>query len=152
APTVWGLETITLANALTSSSSVITVSAVQTINDIAPAPTRFSLANYLTFNNLPGGHPLNVVDGPVVNRFQTTQINSIPANNGSPWFPTLNFANRTFVTVNSIDTGDAITVNTPHAAAGLTGLTVNAAPNSNPANRQVIRLLGTTARVSTTIN
>jgi hypothetical protein len=84
------------------------------INDTAPA------ANF-TFNAGAGASTINVVNGPIVGGFQTVQIND----GGTSQFETLNFANKTNVTINGASGGSNITVNFSIAATGMAKLYLN---------------------------
>lgn len=79
------------------------------INDTAAVTT-------YTFNDF-GGTTLNVVDGPIVGGFQTTQIN------GSG-FETTNIANKTNVVINGQLPSTTYTVNNPTPATGMTRMLI----------------------------
>ena len=64
---------------------------------------------------------INIVDGPMVDGFQTTQINGGLA----PTFTTLNFANKSTLTINSGDGDDTFNVNNPNPANGLGQVNLN---------------------------
>jgi hypothetical protein len=111
---------------LYSGTSTISYANVQSISDPGVAPGRFSLANYLTFNASGLADTLSVVDGPVVSGFQTTRITS----NGAT-FTTLDFANRSYVTLNALDGNDTVTLNNPHPEANLFSMTVAGGAGTN---------------------
>jgi hypothetical protein len=72
-----------------------------------------------TFNDPTPGDQITILNGPVANGFQTTEISSSLNNS------TFEFANKTNVTVNDIGGGDTITINISNPAVGLTDLIVN---------------------------
>jgi uncharacterized repeat protein (TIGR01451 family) len=67
------------------------------------------------------GDTINVVDGPLVAGDQTVQVND----GGTGAFGLLNIANKTDLTVNGGAGSDAIGVNNPTAATGVSTITVN---------------------------
>jgi hypothetical protein len=71
------------------------------------------------FNDPTPGDQITILIGPIANGFQTTEI--ISSLNSS----TLEFANKTNVTVNDIGGGDTITITISNPAVGLTDLIVN---------------------------
>jgi hypothetical protein len=111
---------------LYSGTSTISYANVQSVSDPGIAPGRFSLANYLTFNASGVGDILSVVDGPVISGFQSTRITS----NGAT-FTTLDFANRSYVTLNTLDGSDTVTLNNPHPEASLFSMTVAGGVGAN---------------------
>jgi hypothetical protein len=86
---------------------------------LEPVNDTVGAANF-TFTAPVGATIINVVDGPIVG-VQTTQIND----GGTGAFESLNFANKTNVTINGGSGVNTINVNIPTPAAGLTNLTVN---------------------------
>jgi hypothetical protein len=72
----------------------------------------------LTINAFDGIGPLNVVDGPIISGFQTTQLNF-----GGAFVP-IDFTNSTHVTINGL-AGDTVFENFPDPATALVSLTVN---------------------------
>src|SRR5262249_549798 len=101
-------------------------------------------ANYLTFNVTYVGDDVGVVDGPMVNVFVTTQIDTIGTR------ATVNFANRNHVTVNALGGDDLAVLNNPKPEAALADLTVNDSPN--PSNPILVYVNATAADTLTTIN
>jgi hypothetical protein len=77
-----------------------------------------SSANF-TINESTPGDQITILNGPIVNGFQTTAISSSLNNS------TFEVANKTNVTVNDLGGGDTITLNISTPAVGLTGLIVN---------------------------
>src|SRR5262249_51785914 len=83
-----------------------------------------------TFNATDVGDEVNVVDGLAVNNAATTEVNS----GKSGTFATLDFAYKTFVTVNAGDGLDTVTLNNPTPAAYLVQLTIHAGRSSDRIN------------------
>jgi hypothetical protein len=102
----------------------ISYSNVQTLNDLSAQQPVF-LSSQLTFNAINGDDIINVVDGPQVAGFVTTQINS------GGTFATLNFMNRNDVTVNALDGHDQVELNDPYPETALRLLTVNGGAGLN---------------------
>jgi hypothetical protein len=129
------------------STVTITYSNVETLNDLS-LPALVLLPNQLTFNATNGDDAINVVDGPQVDGFMTTQISS------GGTFATLNFANRNDVTVNTLGGHDQVELDDPNPEPGLTSLTINAgAADSAQFNPEVIvNVDATVGGVATTIN
>jgi len=119
-----------------------------------------------SFNDSTPGDQVTILNGPIANGFQTTEIVSSLNNS------TFEFANKTNVTVNDIGGGDTITVNISNPAVGLTGLIVNGGngadaftvtpsatipftingegnPQSAPGNVLLVILAGTTGAILT---
>jgi hypothetical protein len=118
------------------------------------------------FNDPTPGDQISIFNGPIANGFQTTEISSSLNNS------TLEFANKTNVTVNDIGGGDTITINVSNPAIGLVDLIVNGGngadaftvtpsatipfaingegnPQSAPGNVLTVVLAGTTGAVLT---
>ena len=72
-----------------------------------------------TFTDSTPGDQITILNGPIANGFQTTEINSSLNNS------TVEFANKTNVTVHDIGGGDTITIDISDPAAGLADLIVN---------------------------
>ena len=83
---------------------------LEPITDTTPSAT-------FTINATAGGEEINVVDGAP----GTTQVNS----GGSGTFESIDFANKTNVTINGVGGTDIFTVNNPNPATGLTTMTFN---------------------------
>jgi hypothetical protein len=132
----------------------ITYANVQSISDQAVAPSGpFALANSLSFNAPAEPSELSVSDGQLLS-YGMTVISGTSLATGTPTCATLAFTNRNYATVNSADLTNTIVVNTSHAAAALTGLTINAGPGNSLGNYQSTQntyVLGTPAGVTTTI-
>jgi len=97
--------------------SKVTYSNLEVITDTT------SVTN-LIFNATAAGEQINVRDGQdgvPVTGFQTSQING----GNSPTFAPVNFANKTYVSVNGMAGADIITLDNPNPAAGLRSLTVD---------------------------
>jgi hypothetical protein len=124
-----------------------------------------SSVNFI-FNDPTPGDQVSILNGPIANGFQTTEISS--SLNDS----TLEFANKTNVTVNDIGGGDTITINVSNPGVGLTDLIVNGGngadaftvtpsatipfaingegnPQSAPGNVLTVILAGTTGAILT---
>ena len=69
---------------------------------------------------------INVVDGPVVDGFQTTQVNSASAS-----FESFNFANKTTVRIFCQGGADTVTLDNPNPANGLTTLVIDGGSDSD---------------------
>jgi hypothetical protein len=124
----------------------ITYSNVETLNDLS-LPALILLPNQITFNATNGDDAINVVDGPQVDGFMTTQISS------GGTFATLNFANRNDVIVNTLGGVDNIELNDPNPEAGLSDLTVNVgASNGDIIPPSTVNVDATAANTLTTIN
>jgi hypothetical protein len=127
-----------------------------------------SAANF-TINESTPGDQITILNGPIVNGFQTTAISSSLSNS------TFEVANKTNVTVNDLGGGDTITLNISNPAVGLTGLIVNGGngadvftvtpsvtipftingegnPQSAPGNVLTVILAGTTGAILTDTN
>jgi len=87
--------------------------------DIAPINDTTPAVSY-EFNAGPTKQ-INIVNGPIVSGFQTTQIDSGPAKT----FELVDIANKAVVTVNDNGGSDAITLNNPAVGAGTKEITVN---------------------------
>ena len=98
-----------------ATTTSLSYSGLQPINDTVPA-TNF------TFNTGPGNQSFQVVDGPIVRGFVTTQISSTSTPVG---FERVNFANKGNVVIQSQAGNDAIAVNNPTTATGLLTLQIN---------------------------
>ena len=94
-----------------------------------------------TDNATAAAESINIVNGPTVSGFQTTQVNS----GSSGAFELVNFANKTTVAVNDVSGADAITLDNPTPAAGLTTLNVNGGSTAG----DVVNVQATAAGVST---
>lgn len=94
--------------------------------NLEPVTDTIGSANYV-ITATAGGEEINVVDGPIVGTTQTTQVNS----GLSGTFESIDFANKTNVTVNSGGGADLFTVNIPNPAAGLATLTLNGSADAN---------------------
>jgi hypothetical protein len=108
----------------------LTYSNVQSITDVGVSPGRFSLPTYLTVNTGALADAVGVIDGPVAGGFQTTRV----AGKNTPFnvtFATLDFANRTYATVNTVANSATLSINNPHPEAGLFGLTANGGAGNN---------------------
>lgn len=75
------------------------------------------VAGTLIFNATAGADTINLVDGPA----GFSQIND----GGTAAFESIDFANKTAVTINGLDGGDLITINNPNQGTGLTTINVN---------------------------
>ena len=64
------------------------------------------------------GNTINIVDGPGIGSFTTTQINDA----GTFTFESIEFANKGKVTINGLDGSDIFNVNHPNPSTGLTSL------------------------------
>ncbi len=82
----------------------------------------------LLFQATAGNDSIGLTDGPVVNGFQTSSINSL---NGL--FVGLDFANKVFATVSGMGGQDSFTLTNPNPAAGLTQWTVNGGTTASAA-------------------
>lgn len=83
----------------------------------------------LLFQATAGNDSIGLTDGPVVNGFQTSSINSL---NGL--FVGLDFANKVFATVSGMGGQDSFTLTNPNPAAGLTQWTVNGGTTASAAS------------------
>ncbi|MFL6583541.1 MAG: hypothetical protein ACJ8KU_03370, partial [Chthoniobacterales bacterium] len=92
----------------------ITFTGLEPVNDTVSAAS-------LTFTAPAGATTVNIVNGPTVSGFTTTQIND----GGTGVFELLNFANKTNVTVNAGTGQNIVTIDNPNPATGLTNLTVD---------------------------
>jgi hypothetical protein len=125
---------------------------VRFITDQAAPPSGpFALANYVTFNAPRGPSNLSVSDGQLL-FYGMTEIDGTAPGTGTPTCATLAFTNRNYAALDSTNPDDTITVNTTRASAGLTGLTVNAAPDPNQFSPQAIYVLSTPANVATAVD
>lgn len=95
---------------------------VHNIDDTGPAPI---FANNLTFHATTGADVISIVNGLVIGGLQTMRISSA----GS--FTTVNFANRSSVTINGRDGNDSFSLNNPTRAAGLNALTLDGGNNDD---------------------
>ena len=86
---------------------------------------------------------LQVVNGPNITGFATTQIND----GGTGTFELVNFANKTNATVNTGSVGQTLVVNNSAAPPGLTNFTINASPLEDSIN-----IMGVPPGVVTTVN
>ena len=75
------------------------------VNDTTPAAS-------FTFNAPSNATKINVVNGPIVSGFTTTQVND----GGTGKFEALNFANKTSVTINAGSGVNPISINNGHPA------------------------------------
>ncbi len=89
-------------------------------SNLTPVSDTVPVGNF-AFNAPASSVALNVVNGPNVSGFNTTQIN----NAGTGSFELINFANKTNVTANSGLGSQVISVDNPVPGAGLSTLTVN---------------------------
>jgi hypothetical protein len=79
-----------------------------------------TVAASLTIDATAGAETINIIDGPVVNGFQTTEVNS-----ATNTFELVRFANKASVIVNGLQGADTININNPNPAVGLVNLDVN---------------------------
>jgi len=68
----------------------------------------------------PNPDTINVIDGPGIGIFNTTEVND----GGTAAFESVEFANKTTVTVNGLDGADTFTVNNPVPADGMTSMSL----------------------------
>jgi hypothetical protein len=87
---------------------------------LEPVNDTVAVANFI-FTAPNGATTVNIIDGPVVSGFQTTQIND----GGTGQFESVNFANKTSVTVNGGPGINTFNINNPTKAVGLNNLTVD---------------------------
>jgi autotransporter-associated beta strand protein len=127
-----GAGTLQYSGGASGNSGLITYS------NLTPVSDTTAETNY-TINTFGSPDTINVVNGPVVNGFQTDEVNSSPDDT----FELIDFANKTNVTVTGTD-NDTATVDYTTAAAGLATLTLDAAPTVN--------VLATPAAAATTVN
>ena len=121
---------------ITLDGSVITFSNLLPVFDTVPA------VNF-TFTAPASSTAINVVDGPVVSGFTTTQIDD----GGTGSFELINLANKANVTINSSTGAQSIVLDNPTAPAGVATLTINA----GAADDQVTAI-ATSPGVATTVN
>jgi hypothetical protein len=134
------------AGSINLDGSAINFTGLKPINDTTPVldftfnapPTSLSIAT------------VNIVDGPMVNGFQTTQINGV-SQTGATNFELVNFANKTNVTVNALGGTSAVpqivTVNNLIPAPRLTTLAVNTGAGSD-----LVTLTATPPNVALSVN
>jgi hypothetical protein len=104
-----GTGTITLDGA------TLDFTGLQPIDDTVPA------ANF-TFNSGPGAQSFQVIDGPTLKGFSTTEIVSTAT---PPGFELVDFANKSSVVVQTQAGNDTVVVNNPTAATGLVSFQIN---------------------------
>lgn len=114
----------------------ITFTGLEPINDTVAAGT-------LTINATAAAEEINVIDGPTVLGFATTQVNSGASNT----FELVNFANKPTVIINALDGVDTITVDNPNPGTGLTALTVDSGDGND-----LVSVRSTPASVATTLS
>jgi hypothetical protein len=95
-------------------------------SNLTPVNDTVPVTNF-TFTAPAASAALNVINGPVVSGFNTTQVNDL----GSASFELINFANKTNVTLNSGTGSSIVSINNPVPASGLTMLTANGSPSSD---------------------
>ncbi|MBY0514255.1 MAG: hypothetical protein K2P78_10135, partial [Gemmataceae bacterium] len=136
-PTGPNSGTITHVGGATGTAGLITFTGLEPVTDTTAA------ANF-TINATAGADAINVVNGAVLNGFQTIQVNS----GAVPTFELVNFANKTNVTIDATQGGaDTVLVNYTTNAAGLASLTVNTGALADTVN-----VTGTVAAVVTNVN
>jgi len=86
---------------------------------------------------------LEVVNGPPISSFATTQIND----GGTGAFELVNFAGKTNVTINTGMVGQVLVINNSVAPLSLTTLTINASPAADDIN-----IIAVPSGVATTVN
>jgi fibronectin-binding autotransporter adhesin len=116
-------------------TQTITFSGLEPVSDTSSAAT-------FVINATSGDEQINVVDGPSVGGFVTTQVNS----GSSGTFELVNFANKINVTIDALAGIDTVTLNNPNPAAGLSSLKLDTGDGNDIAN-----VLTTPASVSTTV-
>jgi hypothetical protein len=97
----------------------LTLSRIESIADLNSVQT-------LTINGSSGPDAINLLDGPVVNTVQTTQVSS-----GNGTFQPVSFANKTNVVINGLGGADAFTTNPSLANPGLETFTLNGYSSTN---------------------
>ncbi|WP_159452310.1 DUF4394 domain-containing protein [Singulisphaera sp. GP187] len=117
--------------------STISFAGLEPIDDTVPAAS-------FTFNAPAGPQSINVVNGPTIGGFATTQIHSAVL---PPAFELINFANKTNAILNTSLGNDTVVVNNPVAATGLTGLTINTNGGAD-----LVTLVATPPGVATVVN
>lgn len=125
------------AGAITLDGAPVTFSNLAPINDTVPS------ANF-TFTAPPGPQTVNVVNGPPVSGFQTTQVAS---GDTPPGWELINFANKTNATISTQGGDDAVTLNNPAPATGLASLTLNTGGGAD-----AIDVLATAPTIPTAVN
>ena len=88
--------------------------------DHLTAVTDTSKVNHFAIDGTSAGESINVVNGPLVDGMQTTEVNS----GASDTIQTIDFANKSEVTVNGNGGTDIFTVDNSLPAAGLNSLTL----------------------------
>ncbi|HSZ56488.1 MAG TPA: dockerin type I repeat-containing protein [Tepidisphaeraceae bacterium] len=107
--------------------------------NLSPISDTTAATNF-TVTGTSGPDTINIVDGPVVAGFQTTQVNS-----GSPsTFELVNFANKTNVTIAGGGGNDSFTLNTTLVAAGLGSLNLSTSSGSNSSINVLANSVATT--------
>ncbi|MDB5307808.1 MAG: hypothetical protein JWO38_2010, partial [Gemmataceae bacterium] len=109
-PTGSSSGTVQLTGGGTGTAGLVTYSNLSAVTDTT------TVAAYAIAGTA-GNDTIGIIDGPVAGQ---TQVNS-----GGTFGP-VNFANKTAVTVAALGGADTITLNNPHPATGLAGLTVDA--------------------------
>lgn len=104
--------------------------------------TDLSPALFFTLDTSSGDEQVNVVDGPVVNGLQTTQVNG----GASPRFVATDFANKHNATINTVNGFDTVNLNNPAGSSGLSSLTLDAYQGSD-----VIDVAATAPSITTTV-
>ena len=110
-------------NLVYSSSTTIRFTNLSSFNSTVPSPA-------FMFNSRSGPETVNIISGPTIGGFNTTQVND----GGGGDFGVLNIANTTTATVNTRAYGDTITVNDTALGAALTTLYINTNGGSDTIN------------------
>jgi hypothetical protein len=95
-------------------STTINYNCVATIDDT------MSISGTATFKGTSAAETINVLNGGLVNGFQTSLVNCGTSGTLAPIF----FANKPVATVSGVNGADTININNPNPAAGLTALNV----------------------------
>lgn len=85
---------------------------------------------FFSFNTSSATELVNIVDGPVANGMQTTDVNGGTA----PQFAATDFANKVYATVNTIDGFDTVNVNNPAGSTGMSSFTLDTYQGADTVN------------------